>query len=124
MGEQQATLCVVNRTMQATFDILFSNLLTFFTAFLLIFLVVILLYLVGKKIAPSNPTKEKTTTYACGEDLPGIKAQFHTRLLQYAVYFTIFDIVAFILATAMYVLGWVAFLYAIIGVIAIIMLRK
>jgi len=115
---------VVIRTMQITLELLFSNLFTFFVAFLLILLFVAVLYLVGKRIAPSNPTKEKTTTYACGEDLPGIKAQFHTHLIQYAVYFTIFDIVAFILATSMYVLGWVAAIYALIGVIAIIILRK
>lgn len=87
-------------------------------------IIVLLLYWIGRRLAPSNPTKEKTTTYACGEDLPAIKAQFHTQLLRYAVYFTIFDIIAFILATSMGVLGWVPIIYLLVAFIAILILRK
>jgi NADH:ubiquinone oxidoreductase subunit 3 (subunit A) len=96
----------------------------FFLAFAIVLLIILLLYWIGKRIAPSNPTKEKTTTYACGEDLPAVKTQFHSQLLRYAVYFTIFDIVAFILATSMGILGWVPILYLFVAFVAIIVLRK
>ncbi len=96
----------------------------FLAAFGVILLIVVLLYWVGSRIAPSNPTKEKITTYACGEELPATKAQFHTHLLRYAVYFTIFDIVAFVLATSMGVLGWVPIIFLAVAFLAIIILRK
>ncbi|MFW9985820.1 MAG: NADH-quinone oxidoreductase subunit A [Candidatus Odinarchaeota archaeon] len=96
----------------------------FLAAFGVILLIVLLLYWIGKRIAPSNPTKEKTTTYACGEDLPAVKTQFHTQLLRYAVYFTIFDIVAFVLATSMGVLGWVPLIYLLVAFVAILILKK
>ncbi|MFW9830729.1 MAG: NADH-quinone oxidoreductase subunit A [Candidatus Thorarchaeota archaeon] len=96
----------------------------FLAAFGIIILITLFLYWIGKRLAPHNPTKEKTTTYACGEDLPAIKAQFHTHLLRYAVYFTIFDIVAFILATSMGVLGWVPLIYVLIAIVAVLILRK
>jgi len=96
----------------------------FLAAFGVVLLIVLLMYWIGKRIAPSNPTKEKTTTYACGEDLPASKAQFHTNLLRYAVYFTIFDIVAFVLATAMGVLGWVPIIFLAVAFFSIIILRK
>ena len=83
-----------------------------------------LLYWIGRRLAPHNPSKEKETTYACGEDLPGVKTQFHSRLLRYAVYFTIFDIIAFILATSMGVLGWVPLVYLLVAFIAILILQK
>jgi NADH:ubiquinone oxidoreductase subunit 3 (subunit A) len=96
----------------------------FLTAFGVILIIVLMLYWIGKRIAPSNPTKEKLTTYACGEDLRPSKAQFHTNLLRYAVYFTIFDIVAFVLATSMGVLGWVPIIFLAVAFLAIIILRK
>ncbi|MFX1319129.1 MAG: NADH-quinone oxidoreductase subunit A [Promethearchaeota archaeon] len=101
-----------------------SNIGWFIAAFGVILLIVLLMYWIGKRIAPSNPTKEKLTTYACGEDLPAIKAQVHTHLIRYAVYFTIFDIVAFVLATSMSVLGWVPIIFLTIAFLAIIILRK
>ena len=102
----------------------FSNVGWFLVAFGIVLIIVLLMYWIGKRIAPSNPTKEKTTTYACGEDLPAVKTQFHTHLLRYAVYFTIFDIVAFILATSMGIFGWVPIIFLGVTFIAIIILRK
>ncbi|MFX0167785.1 MAG: NADH-quinone oxidoreductase subunit A [Candidatus Hodarchaeota archaeon] len=110
--------------MQFAWSNTFSNFLNFLLAFGIMLIIVLLLYWIGRRLAPSNPTKEKTTTYACGEDLPAIKAQFHTQLLRYAVYFTIFDIIAFILATSMGVLGWVPIIYLLVAFIAILILRK
>lgn len=100
-----------------------TNVGLFFAAFAIILVIIVLIYWIGKRIAPSNPTKEKTTTYACGEDLPAIKTQFHSRLLRFAVYFTIFDIVAFILATSMGILGLVPILFLLISLAAIYVLR-
>ncbi len=96
----------------------------FLAAFGIVLIIVLLMYWIGKRIAPNNPTKEKLTTYACGEDLKPAKAQFHTHLLRYAVYFTIFDIVAFVLATSMGILGWVPILFLGVAFLAIIILRK
>ncbi len=101
-----------------------SNVGWFLAAFGVILIIILLLYWIGKRIAPHNPTKEKLTTYACGEDLAPSKAQFHTQLLRYAVYFTIFDIVAFVLATAMGVLGWVPIMFLGVAFLAILILRK
>ncbi len=96
----------------------------FFIAFAIVLLIVLLIYAIGKRLAPNNPTKEKLTTYACGESVPGVKTQFHSHLLRYAVYFMIFDIVAFMLATSMGMIGWVVVIYVLIGFFAIIVLRK
>lgn len=96
----------------------------FLAAFGVMLLIVLLLYWIGKRIAPNNPSKEKLTTYACGEDIPGVKTQFHSHLLRYAVYFTIFDIIAFILATSMGIFGWVPLIYLAVAFVAILILRK
>lgn len=115
---------VVCSTMQASWDVTLTNVFYFFLAFAIILVIVLLLYYLGKRLAPSNPSKEKSTTYACGEDVPGVKTQFHSELLRYAAYFMILETVAFILATSMGVLGWVPLLYALIAIIAVLVLRK
>jgi NADH:ubiquinone oxidoreductase subunit 3 (subunit A) len=102
----------------------FTLMFNFAIAFAIVLLIVLLIYWIGKRLAPNNPTKQKRTTYACGESVPGVKTQFHSHLLRYAVYFTIFDIVAFMLATSMGVLGWVVVIYILIGIFAIVILRK
>ncbi|MFX1474163.1 MAG: NADH-quinone oxidoreductase subunit A [Promethearchaeota archaeon] len=102
------------------FDMMFY----FFIAFAIILIIVLLIYAIGKGLAPNNPTKQKRTTYACGESVPGVKTQFHSHLLRYAVYFTIFDIIAFMLATSMGIIGWVVVIYILIGFFAILTLRK
>jgi NADH:ubiquinone oxidoreductase subunit 3 (subunit A) len=102
----------------------FQMMFNFFIAFAIILLIVLLIYAIGKGLAPNNPTKQKRTTYACGESVPGVKTQFHSHLLRYAVYFTIFDIIAFMLATSMGVIGWVVVIYILIGLFGIIILRK
>jgi NADH:ubiquinone oxidoreductase subunit 3 (subunit A) len=101
-----------------------TNVFNFLLAFAIVLLVVLLLYWIGKKLAPSAPTKEKNTTYACGENIPAIKTQFHSHLLRYAVYFTIADIVAFIIATSMGVLGWIVVIYVLIVFIAVVALQR
>ncbi|MFX1562119.1 MAG: NADH-quinone oxidoreductase subunit A [Promethearchaeota archaeon] len=101
-----------------------TSVFNFLLAFAIVLLVVLLIYWIGKKLAPSAPSKEKKTTYACGESVPAIKTQFHSHLLRYAVYFTIADIVAFIIATSMGVLGWIVVIYVLIIFIAVVALQR
>jgi len=70
-------------------------------AFVLILAVSVLLYLLGKRMAP-KPTKSggKLTSYACGEDIPGSKIQFGYRLFFFvALFFTIMHVAALVIAT-------------------------
>lgn len=70
-------------------------------AFVLYLLVVFLIYLLGKRMAPKlNKVGGKLTTYACGEDIPGAKVQFGYRLFFFiALFFTIMHVAALMIAT-------------------------
>ena len=70
--------------------------------FLLSLLIALILYLVGRKVgAKSKQSADKVAPYTGGEDLPAHKLQIDVeRFLVYAVYFLIFDILAFTLATS------------------------
>jgi len=79
-------------------DILLSPPVAFF-----VFLAAVgLLYLVGKRMAPAlRGVGGKLTTYACGEDIPGVKIQFGYRLFfSVALFFTIMHVAALVVATA------------------------
>jgi NADH-quinone oxidoreductase subunit A len=71
-------------------------------AFLLMLAGAGLLYLLGRAMAPKlNKTGGKLTTYACGEDIPGVKVQFGYRLFFFvALFFTIMHVAALVVATA------------------------
>jgi len=71
-------------------------------AFLLMLAVAGLLYLLGRAMAPKlNKAGGKLTTYACGEDIPGVKVQFGYRLFFFiALFFTIMHVAALVIATA------------------------
>jgi len=71
-------------------------------AFVLILAVSVLLYLLGKRMAPKlTNTGGKLTSYACGEDMPGTKIQFGYRLFFFvALFFTIMHVAALVIATA------------------------
>lgn len=71
--------------------------------FFLSLLIGLFLYLIGRRVgARGEKTTDKVSPYACGEDLPARKLQVDVeRFLVYAVYFLIFDILAFILATSL-----------------------
>jgi len=63
--------------------------------------------------------------YACGEKLQGRKIQINfERFFIYAVYFMVFDVLAFILATSMSFLGWLPVFYILIVIAAIIPLIR
>ncbi|MGA2586754.1 MAG: hypothetical protein ABSF88_07005 [Candidatus Aminicenantales bacterium] len=70
-------------------------------AFILFLAIAFLLYLLGKRMAPKlNKTGGKLTTYACGEDIPGVKVQFGYRLFFFiALFFTIMHVAALMIAT-------------------------
>ena len=70
-------------------------------AFVLILAVSVLLYLLGKRMAPKlTKTGGKLTSYACGEDIPGSKIQFGYRLFFFvALFFTIMHVAALVIAT-------------------------
>jgi NADH-quinone oxidoreductase subunit A len=60
-----------------------------------------LLYALGKAMAPKlNRAGGKLTTYACGENIPGVKVQFGFRLFYtFALFFTIMHVAALVIAT-------------------------
>jgi NADH:ubiquinone oxidoreductase subunit 3 (subunit A) len=92
--------------------------------FLLSLLFALIFYLVGRKVgARGKETANKVAPYACGEDLPARKHQIDVeRFLVYAVYFLIFDILAFILATSLNTPGIFPVLYSLIVLMAVVVL--
>jgi NADH-quinone oxidoreductase subunit A len=60
-----------------------------------------LLYLLGSKMAPKlTKVGGKLATYACGEDIPGVKIQFGYRMFYFvALFFTIMHVATLVIAT-------------------------
>jgi NADH:ubiquinone oxidoreductase subunit 3 (subunit A) len=56
---------------------------------------------VGREISPKSPdTEGKLAPYACGEPVPATKVRMNVEnFFIYAVYFMIFDVMGFVLAT-------------------------
>jgi NADH-quinone oxidoreductase subunit A len=70
-------------------------------AFFVFLAMAFLLYALGAKMAPKQ-TKAggKLATYACGEDIPGVKVQFGYRLFFFvALFFTIMHVATLVIAT-------------------------
>ncbi len=84
----------------------------------------LILYLVGGRVgARGKKNADEVAPYACGENLPPRKLQLNVeRYLIYAVYFLIFDIVAFILATSLNTPGYLPAIYASIILMAVVIL--
>ena len=59
------------------------------------------LYAVGRGMAPKlTKAGGKLTTYACGENIPGVKVQFGYRLFFYiALFFTMMHVAVLVIAT-------------------------
>ena len=99
-----------------------------FTSLPFVFLVslatALLLYWYGGRIsAKGAKIPGKLSQYACGEELPAEKLQVNVeRFFIYAVYFLVFDILAFMLATSVGNLGFIPALYAVITLLAVILL--
>jgi len=79
----------------------FHFLLSLPVAFVLFLAIAGLVYLLGKRMAPKlNRAGGKLTTYACGEDIPGVKIQFGYRLFFFiALFFTIMHVATLMIAT-------------------------
>ena len=92
--------------------------------FFLSIVVGLILYLVGWIIgAKGEKTAGKVAPYACGEDLPAQRLQVDVeRFLIYAIYFLIFDILAFILATSLNTPGHFPVIYALTVLMAVVVL--
>lgn len=70
-------------------------------AFLIMVFVFTLSYLLaGKFAASTKKSKEKISTYACGENIPGFKFQFGYNLFFiFALFFTIMHVAVLVIAT-------------------------
>jgi NADH-quinone oxidoreductase subunit A len=70
-------------------------------AFLVFLAAAFLLYGFGRSLAPRvRKTGGKLATYACGEDIPGVKVQFGYRLFFFvALFFTIMHVAVLVIAT-------------------------
>ncbi|MHA1754992.1 MAG: NADH-quinone oxidoreductase subunit A [Candidatus Odinarchaeia archaeon] len=97
---------------------------------LIIFIAVAVLWAWGKSVAPpERKTKGSLASYACGEEQPDIHTQFRINWFYYAVYFMIFDIIAFILVMGSFQLGVYpsvlsTIAYGVVSLIAILMLVR
>ena len=70
-------------------------------AFVLFLAAAGLLFLLGKRMAPKlTRAGGKLETYACGENIPGVKIQFGYRLFFFiALFFTMMHVAALVIAT-------------------------
>jgi len=83
------------------------------------------IYLIGGRAKPkvSSQDVRKTESYACGEILPVGELRVDLeRFLIFAVYFLIFDVLAFTLATSFFTLGLTPAIYALVVLAAVAML--
>ena len=98
--------------------------------FLIVFIAVVVLWAWGKRVAPpARKEGEAVTSYACGEEQSVIRTQFRINWFYYAVYFMIFDIIAFILAMGAFTLGTypavlATVLYGVVSIVAVVMLLR
>jgi len=92
--------------------------------FALAICVAVIIYWIGGVISIKGKKEpNKLTMYACGEELPARKLQVNVqRFFIYAVYFLIFDVLAFNLATSLEDTGIFPALYAIVVLLAILIL--
>ena len=91
----------------------------FGTIFVFILLGILLVYiplLIQKLVAPSNPTKDKLSTYECGEDAEGSAwIRFNIRYYIIALIFLIFDVeVVFLFPWAVIFQDFIKFLFILI----------
>ena len=103
----------------------FHILLSLPVAFVLFLAIAGLVYLLGKRMAPKlNRVGGKLTTYACGEDIPGVKIQFGYRLFFFiALFFTIMHVATLMIATVPGgKIAWFAVLYLAVIFLSIIAL--
>jgi hypothetical protein len=70
-----------------------------------------------------NMVEGKLSTYACGEDIPGRKAQYSYHLFHFAFFFTVLHVAALVIATVPSgSIAMVGIVYLIIALIAVVVL--
>ena len=78
-----------------------------FVAFLCVAFLLLLYYLLGKIKMPSEPSYLKEQGYSGGKEYDEERGTFKTLFFQYAIYFLIFDTIAFVTAVASFLVeGW------------------
>ena len=88
-------------------------------------LVSLIIYWISGRISPKPTSKipSKTDSYACGENIPAGELNIDLeRFLIYAVYFLIFDVLAFTMATSFFTLGLAPATYSLIVLAAVVVL--
>jgi len=87
--------------------------------------VALILFWIGGRIAPKGvKTAGKLAPYACGEDVPAAKLQVNVeRYFIYAVYFLVFDALAFLISLSFSTPGFYPILFSIIVLLAVAVLR-
>jgi len=88
--------------------------------------VILLIYLVSGRASARGILKnigDKVAPYACGEDFPSEELKVNLeKFFIFAVYFLIFDVLAFILATSFSVAGLIPAVYCSIVLMAVVAL--
>ncbi len=86
--------------------------------------IAIVIYVIGGKISPKGKDSVgKTAPYSCGEEAPiGEVKMDLERFLTFAVYFLIFDVLAFVTVTSFYSLGLIPVAYSLVVLMAVAML--
>lgn len=86
------------------------------------FLAAAFIYWLGGRVAPRpRGNGEKLEAYGCGERINPAKLQLNVEeFFIYALYFMIFDILAFLLATSMGTATWLPLLYIILMLAALV----
>jgi NADH:ubiquinone oxidoreductase subunit 3 (subunit A) len=75
-------------------------------AFVLIFVSVLLIYVIGKRAAPKTTISEnEQDAYACGEKVSTQGLKINVSLYKYLIYFVIFDSSVLVLAFASLAMG-------------------
>ena len=84
----------------------------------------LIIYRIGGRLSPkSDQNKEKNASYSCGEQGPVKEAKLDfERFLTFAVYFLIFDVLAFVTMTSFYATGFLPVVYSLIALVAVGML--
>jgi NADH:ubiquinone oxidoreductase subunit 3 (subunit A) len=101
---------------------MWRSILLVFVASLIVSLI---FFWIGSRISPKGlKTPGKLAPYACGEDVPVMQLQVNVeRYFIYAVYFLVFDALAFLLALSFSTPGFYPILFAIVVLLAVAVLR-
>ena len=87
------------------------------------FAFILLIYWIGGRVSAKRSLKKisgKTAPYACGEDFPPEELKVNLeKFFIFAVYFLIFDVLAFILATSFPAVGLIPVVYCSIILMAV-----